>query len=196
VPEDTFHRHRQPDRAAISVDAAIRTHHDSPDGVEEFIPTIKRTGGTTFPLVFLPSDSTRCTGGRPERRFWFRLTLAPGHRSVAACQRAVSSREFTEWLTYYRLEPFGAETDDHRMAQLMALIANVNRDPKRRKTPWTPDDFLPSADPVRRPRSRRPGRESTPRWRRSAVSGGGDEPWCRRGDVEVGQTPRPGRSPR
>ena len=33
------------------------------------------------------------------------------------------------------------------MAQLMALIANVHRDPKRRKTPWTPDDFLPRPGP-------------------------------------------------
>jgi hypothetical protein len=33
------------------------------------------------------------------------------------------------------------------MAQLMALIANVNRDPKRRKTPWAADDFLPQRGP-------------------------------------------------
>jgi len=46
-------------------------------------------------------------------------------------------------MAYARLEPFGAQADDARMAQLLALIANVNRDPKRRKTPWTPDDFLP-----------------------------------------------------
>jgi len=61
----------------------------------------------------------------------------------------VSSREFTEWLAYYRLEPFGADADDRRMAQLMALIANVNRDPKRRKQPWTPEDFLPNRAPRR-----------------------------------------------
>ncbi len=54
----------------------------------------------------------------------------------------MSSREFTEWLAYARLEPFGPEAEDQRMAQLMALIANVNRDPRRRTTPWTPDDFL------------------------------------------------------
>ena len=59
----------------------------------------------------------------------------------------MSSREFTEWLAYSRLEPFGPEADDHRMAQLLALTANVNRDPKRRKTPWTPDDFLPQRGP-------------------------------------------------
>ena len=33
------------------------------------------------------------------------------------------------------------------MAQLLALVANVNRDPKRRKRPWTPEDFLPRRGP-------------------------------------------------
>lgn len=51
------------------------------------------------------------------------------------------------WLAYSRLEPFGAEADDARMAQLMALIANVNRDPKKRRTPWTAEDFLPRRGP-------------------------------------------------
>jgi hypothetical protein len=50
-------------------------------------------------------------------------------------------------MAYARLEPFGPEADDHRLAQLMALIANVNRDSKRRKTPWTADDFLPRRGP-------------------------------------------------
>jgi hypothetical protein len=70
---------------------------------------------------------------------------------VAACQAAVSSREFTEWLAYARLEPFGSEADDHRMAQLLALIANVNRDPARRRRPWTSDDFLPQRGPRAEP---------------------------------------------
>jgi hypothetical protein len=47
------------------------------------------------------------------------------------------------------VEPFGPEADDHRLAQLLALIANVNRDPKRRKLPWTPEDFLPRRVPRR-----------------------------------------------
>ena len=52
-------------------------------------------------------------------------------------------------MAYARLEPFGSEADDHRLAQLLALIANVNRDPKRRKTPWTPEDFIPDRVPRR-----------------------------------------------
>jgi hypothetical protein len=52
-------------------------------------------------------------------------------------------------MAYARLEPFGSEADDHRLAPLLALIANVNRDPSRRKTPWTPEDFLPKRVPRR-----------------------------------------------
>jgi hypothetical protein len=63
----------------------------------------------------------------------------------------VSSREFTEWLAYARLEPFGSVADDQRMAQLLALIANVNRDPQRRRRPWSPEDFLPQRGPRREP---------------------------------------------
>jgi hypothetical protein len=63
----------------------------------------------------------------------------------------VSSREFTEWLAYARLEPFGSEADDHRMAQLLALIANVNRDPRRRKRPYRPEDFLLQRGPRTEP---------------------------------------------
>jgi len=51
-------------------------------------------------------------------------------------------------MAYARLEPFGPDAEDARMAQLMALIANVNRDPKQRRTPWTPDDFLPRRGPA------------------------------------------------
>ena len=63
----------------------------------------------------------------------------------------MSSREFTEWLAYARLEPFGSEADDQRMAQLLALIANVNRDPARRRRPYTPEDFLPQRGPRTEP---------------------------------------------
>jgi hypothetical protein len=50
-------------------------------------------------------------------------------------------------MAYARLEPFGSLEEERRLAQLLALIANVNRDPKRRKTPWAPEDFLPRRRP-------------------------------------------------
>lgn len=39
-----------------------------------------------------------------------------------------------------------------RTAALMAMIANVNRDPKKKSTPYTPQDFF-----------KRPGAKSLPR---------------------------------
>lgn len=42
---------------ALSTDTDEITNHSSPDGVEEFIATIKRTGEVTFPLVFNPDDA-------------------------------------------------------------------------------------------------------------------------------------------
>ena len=42
----------------LSTDTDEITNHDSPDGVEEFLPTIKRTGEVTFPLVFNGDDSS------------------------------------------------------------------------------------------------------------------------------------------
>ena len=77
------------------------------------------------------------------------------------------------------------------MAQLMALIANVNRDPRRRTTPWTTDDFLRRHGPrsVADQDSLRPA--STPPWRRLGASGTG-EAWIvpgADGDCERGPTP-------
>ena len=43
---------------ALTTDTDEITNHSSPDGVEEFIPTIKRTGEVTFPCVFLYNDPT------------------------------------------------------------------------------------------------------------------------------------------
>ena len=63
-----------------------------------------------------------------------------GHRSVADCQRWISSKEFTEWMAYFVLEPFGDDLFDQQMAQLQALIANVNRDPKKGRS-YKPKEF-------------------------------------------------------
>ena len=43
-------------------------------------------------------------------------------------------------MAYFELEPFGDDLFDHQMAQLQALIANVNRDPKKGRT-FEPQDF-------------------------------------------------------
>ncbi len=57
----------------------------------------------------------------------------------------MSSREFSEWMAYYSLEPFGEERADLRIAILDSLIANANRDPKKGKA-LKPADFMPAFD--------------------------------------------------
>jgi hypothetical protein len=56
--------------------------------------------------------------------------------------RSLSYRELRQWAEYYQLEPFGEWRADVRVAQLCAVIANANRDPKRRKKPFEIEDFL------------------------------------------------------
>jgi hypothetical protein len=45
-------------------------------------------------------------------------------------------------MAYYQLEPFGVERDDLRSGIIAATIANSNRDPKKQKKPFTPEDFM------------------------------------------------------
>ena len=42
-----------------------------------------------------------------------------------------------------------------RTASLMALLANCNRDSKRKPSPYKPDDFMPDFDGKRKPQPRR-----------------------------------------
>lgn len=47
-----------------------------------------------------------------------------------------------EWIEYDRLEPFGAWRDNWHMAVLTSIVANANRDPKKRPTPFSPSEFF------------------------------------------------------
>ncbi|MDX2350406.1 MAG: DUF4035 domain-containing protein [Porticoccus sp.] len=53
----------------------------------------------------------------------------------------MSSLEFTYLKQYYALEPFGASRDNLHSAQIAAIIANVNRNPKKTK-PFKVSDFM------------------------------------------------------
>jgi hypothetical protein len=63
--------------------------------------------------------------------------------SVARCQMEVSSAEFTEWMGYRQIEPFGTEMDDLRAGVLAAAVYNVNRDVKKRPEPFAAADVIP-----------------------------------------------------
>jgi Protein of unknown function (DUF4035) len=62
--------------------------------------------------------------------------------TVAEAQGRISSREFTEWMAYYTLEPFGEARADLRAGEVAATIANVHRDPAKSR-PFTAPDFMP-----------------------------------------------------
>lgn len=43
---------------------------------------------------------------------------------------SMDSREFAEWIEFYKIHPFGETRADFRNAMVCALLANANRDPK------------------------------------------------------------------
>lgn len=71
--------------------------------------------------------------------------MALGHRSVAEAQRHISSGEFTEWMAFHALEPFGPDAESWRAGMIAATMANLQRDTKKRPQPFEPDDFMPAA---------------------------------------------------
>lgn len=58
----------------------------------------------------------------------------------------LSTRQFDEWLAFYQIEPWGEERGDVRAGIIASTIANVNRDPKQRRQPYSPKDFMPVYD--------------------------------------------------
>lgn len=55
------------------------------------------------------------------------------------------SRELSEWMAYYRLEPFGEFRADVRAGMVASTFANVHR--KRGAQPFSPLDFLAFPEP-------------------------------------------------
>lgn len=56
--------------------------------------------------------------------------------------RLLSARQLREWMDYYQLEPFGEWREELRHGQRQALLANINRDPEKRKEPFDEHDFM------------------------------------------------------
>lgn len=56
--------------------------------------------------------------------------------------RRITWKKFVEWLGYLQLEPVGEERMDWRFATLCALLANINRDTKKRWKAYEAKEFL------------------------------------------------------
>lgn len=55
----------------------------------------------------------------------------------------IDSRELSEWMAFFHLEPWGTEVEDLRAGIVAATVANANRDPKRQRKAYRPQDFMP-----------------------------------------------------
>lgn len=55
----------------------------------------------------------------------------------------MSARTLAEWQAYAAVEPFGPPAAWWRAGLLAATLANVHRDPKRKRTPYRVEEFLP-----------------------------------------------------
>ena len=55
----------------------------------------------------------------------------------------VSSRELSEWMAYAKIEPFGEMRADLRAGIIASTVANTARDPKKRRRPFQPREFMP-----------------------------------------------------
>lgn len=61
--------------------------------------------------------------------------------SVARAQQEISSKEFSEWVAYNKIDPFGQDRNDLGAAIISATVCNVNRSKGSR--PYKPADFMP-----------------------------------------------------
>lgn len=62
---------------------------------------------------------------------------------VKRAMREIDSAEFTEWLAYYDIEPFGERIADMRAGGITSAVYNVNRDTRKRPEPFRLLDFIP-----------------------------------------------------
>lgn len=59
----------------------------------------------------------------------------------------VDSRELSEWMAFERLEgPIGPWRRDFHAGMVASVLANIHRDKKKKKKPFSPDDFIPDWD--------------------------------------------------
>lgn len=64
-------------------------------------------------------------------------------KTVEQLLQEISSKELTEWRAYAALEPFGEARADLRAGIVARTVAEVHRDPKRRKRPFEVKEFMP-----------------------------------------------------
>lgn len=54
----------------------------------------------------------------------------------------IPREELTEWEAFWQLEPFGSWFNEYRSALVASVIAEVNRNKKKRGKPFSPSEFM------------------------------------------------------
>jgi hypothetical protein len=75
----------------------------------------------------------------------FRLALAAGGDYIYNPELLLSmpAQTWMAWEQFLEYEHVGGAWDDWRAGMIASTIANANRDPKKRKKPFAPQDFIP-----------------------------------------------------
>lgn len=60
--------------------------------------------------------------------------------SVRRAKMEISSAEFTDWMAYCEIAPFGAEVEDRRHGDVMSTLTNAHFGNKERT--WSADEFM------------------------------------------------------
>lgn len=89
--------------------------------------------------------------------------------------RGMSSAEMAEWMAYAMIEPFGEARADLRMGIIASLLANIYRDPKKRRQAYKPEDFIPQFQTETDIDERMQSATEKVRTVFSALAGGSDE---------------------
>jgi hypothetical protein len=76
--------------------------------------------------------------------FLFRLALQAGELNLRKVAEQLTSRELTDWLAYWSLEPWGEERADFRSGILAAAMSNRWRGKGEKAA--KPQDFMPFTD--------------------------------------------------
>lgn len=90
------------------------------------------------------------------RRFAYRLALKLGRSNVDEMLRSMTAVQFREWIEFYRLEPFGEDREDLRIATVVQVLMNVHRDSKRRRQPYSILDCVLAGGDLPAPGAPRP----------------------------------------
>ncbi len=66
-----------------------------------------------------------------------------GRIDVDVMLSEIDARQFLEWQVFANLSPFVEDRADVRTGLILHMLANVNRDSKKKPTPWPLEQFIP-----------------------------------------------------